>query len=113
MNNKKRYYGAFTLGEKISSFLNYEQKRRNFYDERLLTNWSDILQDYSSKIKPDKIVFNGVDADGITNKILYCSTTNRQFASEFLFYKKDILERLNTYFGVEKSRFVDVKLKKL
>ena len=113
MVQKKRYYGTFTLGEKISSFLNYEQKRRNFYDERLLINWKDILQDYSAKIKPDKIVFDGVDSDGMTKKILYCSTINRQFANEFLFYKKDILERLNTYFGVEKSRFVDVKLKTL
>lgn len=113
MNSKIRYYGIFTLGEKISSRFEFEEKKRNFYDERLLLNWSDILGDYADKLKPDKIVFDGVDNNKITKKVLYCSTINRQFASEFLYYKKDILERLNTYFGCEKSRFVDVKLKTL
>lgn len=113
MNKKKRYYGTFTLGEKITSFFSNEQKKRNFYDDRILTHWNDIVQEYSTKMKPDKIVFNGINNNGITNKTLYCSTTNRQFSSEFLFYKKDILQRLNTYFGTDKSMFIDIKLKNL
>ena len=113
MTIRARYYGIFTLGEKLSSSFEFEEKKRNFYDERIILNWKDIVCEYADKLKPDKIVFDGIDANKITKKVLYCSTINRQFASEFLYYKKDILERLNTYFGCEKSRFVDVKLKTL
>ena len=92
-----------------------DTKKRNFFDERILTHWKDIFEDYATKIKPDKIIFNGSEIakkkDNIVCKTLYISTDDRQFASEFIFYKQQLLDKLNAYFGTEKSIFTDLKLK--
>lgn len=110
---KKRYYGTFSLQEAMFGNLKREAEKRNFYDDRLLLHWKDILGEFSNLIQPCKIVFNKIDNNGITHKTLYCCTRNGQFVADFLYCKKNILERLNVYFGTEKSVFTDLKLKLL
>ena len=106
-----RYYGTFSLKEKVLSGLDREKKKRNLYDERLITNWADIVGEYAVNMVPCKIIFDGHDDMGRFKKILFCSTSNRQFSVEFVFYKKQIIDMLNVYFGDHKSIFSDVKLK--
>lgn len=106
-----RYYGDFSLKEKIISSLQKEQKNRNLHDERLITYWRDIVCDYADKIMPCKISFDGRDEFKKTRKILFCNTIDRQFAVDFIFHKKKLIDMLNFYFGDKNSVFTDIKLK--
>jgi hypothetical protein len=106
-----RYYNVFSIKEKIKSSMNAEMNRRNFFDDRLINNWKDIVGNaFCEKIVPQKIVFKSVKTNSITGKILYCLAVDKSFLIEFPFYKNDILERLNLYFGTTKTRFVDIKI---
>lgn len=105
-----KFYNIYSLGEKIINSHQHELKQRNFHDKRLLLNWKYIFGNKSDEMQPCKITFNGIDENGLTKKILYISTKNRQFASEFMFHKKQLLTDLNQYFGTEKSFFKDIKL---
>jgi hypothetical protein len=105
-----RYYNAFSISEKICSLNEKELKKRNFHDARILTHWQDIVGDeFANKLRPKQIKIVGTDGR-LLQKILYCFSENRHFANEFSFYKKDLLERLNLYFGDKKEVFVDVKI---
>ena len=106
-----KYYGDFSLKEKIISGINKEQRKRHLYDERLIMYWRDIVGEYANKMTPCRITFDGNDGLGRVRKILLCDTTDRQFSVEFIFYKKKIIDMLNLYFGDTKSIFSDVKLK--
>ena len=105
-----RFYNTFSIGEKLLSSIQFDAKRRNFYDDRILLNWKYIFENFAQFCQPCKIVFSGINND-IIQKVLYITTNDRKFATEFMFYKHQLLERLNTYFGTEKSRFVDIKMK--
>ena len=105
-----RYYNVFSISEKIFSLNEKEIKRRNFNDARILTHWQNIVgEEFADKLHPKQIKIVGTDGR-LLQKILYCFSENRHFANEFSFYKKDILERLNLYFGDKKEVFVDVKI---
>ncbi len=105
-----RYYNTFSISEKICLLNEKELKRRNFNDVRIITNWQEIVgEEFSGKLFPKQIKIIG-ENNKIPQKILYCSTPDRRFANEFAFYKKDILERINFYFGNKKEIFVDVKI---
>ena len=106
-----RYYGDFSLKEKLILSLNKERKKRNLHDERLIIHWRDIVGEYADNMMPCKIIFDGKDDCFRVKKILICSTINRQFAVEFIFHKKKIIDMLNFYFGNAKSVFSDIKLK--
>ena len=106
----KNYYHTFAIGECLLSNIEYECKKRNFYDTRLLSRWHEIIGTFAERISPIKIVFSGIE-NNVIQKTLYCITKDRLFATEFTFYKKDILEKLNFYFGNEKTIFKDIKLK--
>lgn len=110
---KKRYYGTYSLKEKVLSSFNNEINKRNFFNIKIITHWRNIVGDeFFDKLTPCNIVMKKViDNKNILAKILYCQTKDRQFANEFLFYKNDILQKINFYFGEEKSVFVDIKLK--
>ena len=108
---RKTFYNIYSLGHKLSNSFQFEMKRRNLHDERLLTNWKQIFEDFADRMQPCKILFSGVNNNGLIQKILYVSTEDRQFATEFLFYKQRLLERLNQYFGIHKSIFKDIKIK--
>ena len=105
-----RYYNTFSISEKICSLNEKELKKRNFNDARILTHWKDIVGDkFANKLHPKQIKIVGTDKQ-LLQKILYCFSEDRHFANEFSFYKKDVLERLNLYFGDRKEVFVDVKI---
>ena len=108
--SRGRFYNTFSVGEKLISGLDYNLKTRNFYDERLLTQWNYVFGEYAKKIAPCKIIFAGLDKDNLLQKILYISTNDRNLAVEFVFYKDTLLKMLNNYFGCVKSRFTDIKL---
>ena len=110
---KKTFYNVHSLGEKMVSFLGPELKRRNFHDERLFLNWKYILGTAAEKMRPYKIVFNGIDENGLVQKTLFVLTDDRQFATEFSFYKTQFLNELNQYFGTKKSFFKEIKIKLL
>lgn len=105
-----KYYHTFSIGECLLSNIDYECKKRNFYNISLLSRWNEIIGELAQKMSPMKIAFSGVK-DNVIQKTLYCITQDRMFATEFTFYKKDILEKLNVYFGNEKTIFKDIKLK--
>lgn len=106
----KNYYHTFSIGDCLLSNIEYEYKKRNFYDTRLLLRWNEIIGKLAEKMSPIKIVFSGIE-NNIIQKTLYCITQDRMFATEFTFYKNDILDKLNFYFGNEKTIFKDIKLK--
>ena len=106
----KTFYNVKSIGEKLSNSFEFEMKRRNFHDIRLLTNWNYIFGDLSKKLQPCKISFSGVDKNNCLKKILYVSTQDRGFVVEFIFYKQQILDKLNQYFGTNKSIFTDIKI---
>ena len=107
---KQTFYNVHKISNMIMNSFQNEMKRRNFHDERLLLNWRFIFDDFASKIQPMKVVFSGIDKDGVVKKSLYVGTQDRQFATESIFYKKILLEKLNQYFGKEKSMFQDIKI---
>ena len=115
MHKKNNYYNIYSICDFILSSIEKETKKRNFFDSKILIHWRDIFEEFADKIKPDKIIFNGENknktGDTIITKTLYLSTQDRQFATEFIFYKQQLLDKLNTYFGNEKSVFIDLKLK--
>ncbi len=112
MTNERRYYNTFSLHEMLLSLNKEEIKKRNFHDDRLLLHWNDILGDtLACKINPCKIVFGKLNNKGIINKTLFCITKDRQLMIDFPYSKKSILDRLNIYFGIDKSIFSDIKLK--
>ena len=105
-----RYYNTFSISEKICSLNEKELKKRNFHDARILTHWQDSVGDeFANKLHPKQIKIVGTD-NKFVQKILYCFTDDRRFANEFSFHKKDLLERLNLYFGDKKEVFVDIKI---
>ena len=106
----KNYYHTFSIGECLLSNIEYEYKKRNFYDTRVLLRWHEIIGNFAEKISPTKIVFSGIE-NNVVQKTLYCTTQDRLFATEFTFYKKDMLEKLNFYFGNQRTIFKDIKLK--
>lgn len=106
-----RYYNFFSISEKFTSSLSNEIKKRNLYDDRIFKNWKYIVDDFADKVSPYKITYYGIDKNNVKQKILYLSTEDRMFATEFLFYKKQLLEKLNLYFGEDKSKFIDLKIK--
>lgn len=108
-----RYYNAYSLCEKIFSSMKFNATCRNFHDDRIIFHWKDIFGEFADKMQPCNIVFSGIDSNNITKKVLYVSTFDRAFASEFIFYKKQLIDKLNIYFGTEKSIFVDIKVKTL
>ena len=108
---KQTFYNFCPLCDKMILSFKQEMQRRNFYDERLLLNWRYIFNDFADKIAPLKIIFNGIDNNGVVKKILYVATFDRRIATEFLFYKQRLLDDLNTYFGIDKSIYVDLKIK--
>ena len=110
--NKKRYYGIFSFSDKLLSYIDEESKKRHFYNANILVFWNKIVgKEYCNKILPCYISYGTTRNKNITTKILYCNTKDRGFLSEFLFHKKEILNRLNLYFGEDKSTFEDIKLK--
>lgn len=108
---KKTFYNINLLADVVMNFFEPELRRRNFYDDRLLLNWTYIFDEFAEKMQPDKIVFKGVDKNGAIKKVLYVFTNDRKFATEFVFFKQQLLERINQYFGTEKSVFKDIKIK--
>ena len=105
-----RYYNTFSISEKICSLNEKELKKRNFHDARILMHWQDIVGDeFANKLHPKQIKIVGTD-NQLLQKILYCFSDDRHFANEFVFHKKDLLERLNLYFGDKKEVFVDLKI---
>ncbi len=105
-----RYYNTFSISEKICSLNEKELKKRNFHDARILIHWKDIVgKEFAKKLHPKQIKIVGTD-NQLLQKILYCFSNDRHFANEFAFHKKDILERLNLYFGGKKEIFVDIKI---
>lgn len=108
---KKTFYNINLLRDVVMNFFGSELRRRNFYDDRLLLNWNYIFDEFAEKMQPDKIVFKGVDENGAMRKVLYVFTNDRKFATEFVFFKQQLLERINQYFGTEKSIFKDIKIK--
>lgn len=109
---KKRYYGTYSLKEKVLSSLDSEINKRKFFNIKIITNWKDVVgEEFFDKLKPCNVVINKNIKTNILEKILYCQTENRQFLNEFLFYKNNILQKINFYFGEEKSVFIDIKLK--
>ena len=65
-----KYYGDFSLKEKIISGINKEQRKRHLYDERLIMYWRDIVGEYVNKMTLCRINFNGNDDVGGVWKIL-------------------------------------------
>lgn len=108
---KKTFYNISSLGDVMMNFFKPELKRRNFHDDRLLLNWTYIFDEFAEKMQPDKIMFKGTDENGVMQKVLYVFTNDRKFATEFVFFKQQLLERINQYFGTEKSFFKDIKIK--
>ncbi len=109
---KKRYYGTYSLKEKVLSSFNDEINKRKFFNIKIITNWKNIVGDeFFDKLKPCNITFKKTINNNLLEKILYCQTIDRQFLNEFLFYKNNILQKINFYFGEEKSVFIDIKLK--
>ena len=107
----RRYYNVFSIKEKIKLAMNREMNKRNLFDNRLVDNWRDIVGDaFCEKIVPQKILFKSMKTNGITGKILYCLAVDKLFLTEFPFYKNDILEKLNLYFGTTKTKFIDIKI---
>ena len=110
--NKKRYYGIFSLRDKLLSSIDGESKKRHFYNDNILLFWNDIVgKEYVNKIFPCYVSYGATRNKNITTKTLYCGTKDRVFLSEFIFHRKSILDRLNLYFGEDKSMFEDIKLK--
>jgi hypothetical protein len=109
---KYRFYNTYSLKEKLIELLKPELRRRNI-DERLLLNWKYIFNDsdFVDKMTPYKIIYKNIDENSLIQKILYVCTEDSKFATEFLFYKHQLLEKLNQYFGNEKSLFKDIKIK--
>lgn len=110
---RQTFYNTFPLQHKLINSFQQEMKRRNFHDMKLITNWTDIFEDMAEKISPLKISFNGITTSGIRQKILYVSTNDRAFATQFIFHKQFLLDKLNTYFGINKTIFIDIKIKVL
>ena len=108
---KKTFYNISSLSDIMINSFRPALRRRNFYDERLLLNWTYIFDDFAKKIYPDKIMFKGTDDNGVIQKVLYVFTDDRKFAIEFVFFKQKLIERINQYFGTEKSVFKDIKIK--
>ncbi len=110
VKQKRPYYNIHPLSETLINTLSVELKKRNI-DERLILNWKYIFDDFACKMSPYKILFKGIDKDNLVQKVLYVSTEDRKFASEFLFYKNQFLEKLNQYFGKKKTYFKDIRIK--
>ena len=121
-----KYYNTYSVGEKFLSSIEFEAKKRKLNNLNMLLCWKDIVgEDFARKITPNKVLFSNYinsnnesvnkqskndKANNIIGKILCCTTSNISFLNEFIFYKKDLLNRINLYFGEEKSKFIDIKL---
>ena len=109
--NNFRFYHTYSISEKMFSCFEKEMEKRHLNDERLLARWDKIVgEKYAINLTPNKIYFTGLDNKKKAKKVILCSTRNKAFATEIIFFKKDILSKLNTYFGTEKSYFDDLKI---
>ena len=111
--NKWRFYNVFSIKEKMFSLLGSELKHRNIYDTRLISRWNEIVgEKYATKLTPINVSIKSSKDKKLLEKTLYCQTSDLQFATEFQFLKQEILNKLNAYFGEERSVFKNIVLLK-
>lgn len=95
----------------LEDILKKEGIKRGFKDIRLLQKWNEIIQDdnLSNKVKPYKMIYGNYERkDG---NILIIESTDIEIKYNFKFYKENIMNKINLYFG--ENFIINIKVKNL
>lgn len=95
----------------FEEILKKEGIKRGFKDIRLLQKWDTILEDnhLSAKIKPYKMIYGNHERK--KGNILIIELFDIEIKYNFQFYKENIINKINLYFG--EDFIINIKVKNL
>jgi hypothetical protein len=109
------FYVLRKMSEKIvnlfEEILKKEGTKRGFKDIRLLQKWNEIIEDddLGNKIKPYKMIFGNYQRK--QGNILIIELIDVEIKYNFEFYKQNIINKINLYFG--ENFIINIKVKNL